>query len=44
MKSVVLIGRLTANPTTHAGEKPETATFRLAVPAPSVTVPPSSTS
>ena len=34
MNSVVLIGRLTANPTTHAGEKHESATFRLAVPRP----------
>ena len=28
----MLIGRLTADPTTHAGEKHESATFRLAVP------------
>jgi single-strand DNA-binding protein len=28
------IGRLTANPTTHAGEKHETCIFRLAVPRP----------
>ena len=34
MNSVVLIGRLTADPTTHAGEKHESATFRLAVPGP----------
>src|SRR5687768_15890450 len=34
MNSVVLIGRLTADPTTHAGEKAESATFRLAVPRP----------
>jgi single-strand DNA-binding protein len=34
MNSVVLIGRLTANPTSHAGEKHESATFRLAVPRP----------
>ena len=34
MNSVVLIGRLTADPTTHAGEKHESATFRLAVPRP----------
>ena len=32
--SVTLIGRLTANPQTHAGEKHESATFRLAVPRP----------
>jgi single-strand DNA-binding protein len=32
MNSVALIGRLTADPTTHAGEKHESATFRLAVP------------
>ena len=32
MNSVALIGRLTANPETHAGEKHESATFRLAVP------------
>jgi single-strand DNA-binding protein len=32
VNSVVLIGRLTANPTSHAGEKHESATFRLAVP------------
>ena len=34
MNSVALIGRLTADPTTHAGEKHESATFRLAVPRP----------
>jgi single-strand DNA-binding protein len=34
VNSVALIGRLTANPTTHAGEKHESATFRLAVPRP----------
>ena len=34
MNSVVLIGRLTADPTAHAGEKHESATFRLAVPRP----------
>lgn len=32
MNSVILIGRLTADPTTHAGEKHGSATFRLAVP------------
>ena len=32
MNSVILIGRLTADPQTHAGEKHESATFRLAVP------------
>ena len=32
MNSVVLIGRLTADPQSHAGEKHESATFRLAVP------------
>ena len=32
MNSVILIGRLTADPTSHAGEKHESATFRLAVP------------
>jgi single-strand DNA-binding protein len=32
MNSVALIGRLTADPQTHAGEKHESATFRLAVP------------
>jgi single-strand DNA-binding protein len=32
VNSVALIGRLTANPTTHAGDKHESATFRLAVP------------
>jgi single-stranded DNA-binding protein len=31
MNSVALIGRLTADPTTHAGETHESATFRLAV-------------
>lgn len=34
MNSVILIGRLTADPTSHAGEKAESATFRLAVPRP----------
>jgi single-strand DNA-binding protein len=34
VNSVALIGRLTANPTTHAGEKHESATLRLAVPRP----------
>jgi single-strand DNA-binding protein len=34
MNSVALIGRLTANPTSHAGESHESATFRLAVPRP----------
>ena len=34
MNSVALIGRLTADPTTHAGERHESATFRLAVPRP----------
>jgi single-strand DNA-binding protein len=34
MNSVVLIGRLTADPTSYAGEKHESATFRLAVPKP----------
>ena len=34
MNSVCLIGRLTANPVSHAGEKHESATFRLAVPRP----------
>jgi len=34
VNSVVLIGRLTSNPTSHAGEKHESATFRLAVPRP----------
>jgi single-strand DNA-binding protein len=32
VNSVALIGRLTANPTSHAGEKHESATFRVAVP------------
>jgi single-strand DNA-binding protein len=32
VNSVALIGRLTADPTIHAGEKHESATFRLAVP------------
>jgi single-strand DNA-binding protein len=32
VNSVVLIGRLTANPMSHAGESHESATFRLAVP------------
>ena len=31
MNSVTLIGRLTANPQTHAGETHESATFRPAV-------------
>jgi hypothetical protein len=31
VNSVALIGRLTANPQSHAGEKHESATFRLAV-------------
>ena len=34
MNSVALIGRLTADPVCHAGEKHESATFRLAVPRP----------
>jgi single-strand DNA-binding protein len=34
MNSVALIGRLTSDPTTHAGEQHESATFRLAVPRP----------
>ena len=34
MNSVALIGRLTADPQSHAGEKHESATFRLAVPRP----------
>jgi single-strand DNA-binding protein len=34
MNSVILIGRLTADPTSHAGEQHESATFRLAVPRP----------
>ena len=34
MNSVALIGRLTADPTTHAGERHESATFRLAIPRP----------
>ncbi len=34
MNSVVLIGRLTADPTVHAGEQHASATFRLAVPRP----------
>jgi single-strand DNA-binding protein len=34
MNSVILIGRLTADPTSHAGETHESATFRLAVPRP----------
>jgi single-strand DNA-binding protein len=34
VNSVCLIGRLTANPVSHAGEKHESATFRLAVPRP----------
>jgi single-stranded DNA-binding protein len=32
VNSVALIGRLTADPQSHAGEKHESATFRLAVP------------
>ena len=32
MNSVALIGRLTADPASHAGEKHESASFRLAVP------------
>ncbi len=32
MNSVALIGRLTADPTVHAGEQHESATFRLAIP------------
>jgi single-stranded DNA-binding protein len=32
VNSVALIGRLTADPTVHAGEQHESATFRLAVP------------
>jgi len=31
VNSVALIGRLTANPQTHAGTRREAATFRLAV-------------
>jgi single-strand DNA-binding protein len=34
VNSVALIGRLTADPTTHAGEKHESASFRLAIPRP----------
>jgi single-strand DNA-binding protein len=34
MNSICLIGRLTADPASHAGEKHESATFRLAVPRP----------
>jgi single-strand DNA-binding protein len=34
VNSVALIGRLTADPQTHAGEKHERCTFRLAVPRP----------
>jgi single-strand DNA-binding protein len=34
MNTVALIGRLTANPATHAGETHESANFRLAVPRP----------
>jgi single-strand DNA-binding protein len=34
VNSVALIGRLTADPQTHAGDKHESATFRLAVPRP----------
>ena len=36
MNSVALIGRLTADPATHAGETHESATFRLAVPRPGI--------
>jgi single-strand DNA-binding protein len=32
MNSVALIGRLTADPASHAGEQHESCTFRLAVP------------
>jgi single-strand DNA-binding protein len=32
VNSVALIGRLTADPQSHAGDKHESATFRLAVP------------
>jgi len=34
MNSVALIGRLTADPTCHAGENHESTSFRLAVPRP----------
>jgi single-stranded DNA-binding protein len=34
MNSVALIGRLTAEPQSHVGEKHESATFRLAIPRP----------
>jgi len=34
VNSVILIGRLTADPQCHAGEQHESATFRLAVPRP----------
>jgi single-strand DNA-binding protein len=34
VNSVALIGRLTSDPTTDAGEQHESATFRLAVPRP----------
>jgi single-strand DNA-binding protein len=34
VNSVCLIGRLTADPASHAGETHESATFRLAVPRP----------
>ena len=34
MNSVALIGRLTADPTVHAGEQHESCIFRLAVPKP----------
>jgi hypothetical protein len=44
MNIVVLIGRLTANPVSHAGEKHESASFRLAIPGPAPTPPTSSTS
>ena len=32
MNSVALIGRLTADPESHAGDKHESCTFRLAIP------------
>jgi single-strand DNA-binding protein len=34
MNSVALIGRLTANPTVHAGEQHASCTFRVAIPKP----------
>jgi single-strand DNA-binding protein len=34
VNSVALIGRLTADPQSHAGDKHESATFRLAVSRP----------